>query len=73
MLFCLAVFMFAVSTMAATSSPAAKTSDLPEILLVGDSIRIGYCGAVSNALTGKAAAKRLGNLVAVRLASEVGL
>ena len=73
MLFCLAAFMFAVSTMAATSSPAAKTSDLPEILLIGDSIRIGYCGAVSNALTGKATAKRLGNLVAERLASEAGL
>ena len=38
----------------AKSAPAAKTSDLPEILLIGDSIRMGYCGAVSNALAGKA-------------------
>lgn len=41
----------------AASKPAAKTSNLPEILLIGDSIRIGYCGAVSNALAGKAEVK----------------
>ena len=41
----------------AASKPAAKTSSLPGILLIGDSIRIGYCGAVSNALAGKAEVK----------------
>ena len=41
----------------AASKPAAKSSNLPEILLIGDSIRIGYCGAVSNALAGKAEVK----------------
>ena len=41
----------------ATSKPAAKTSSLPEILLIGDSIRMGYCGAVAEALRGKAEVK----------------
>ena len=39
----------------AASLPAAKpASGLPEILLIGDSIRIGYCRAVAEALAGKA-------------------
>ena len=41
----------------ATSQPAAKTSSLPEILLIGDSIRMGYCAAVAEALRGKAEVK----------------
>jgi len=34
----------------AASLPTAKVSSLPEILLIGDSIRIGYCGAALTAL-----------------------
>ena len=34
--------------------PAARTSDLPEVLLIGDSIRMGYCRTVARALSGKA-------------------
>lgn len=41
----------------AASLPTAKVSSLPEILLIGDSIRIGYCGAVAEALRGKAEVK----------------
>ena len=41
----------------AASRPAEKTSSLPEILLIGDSIRIGYCKAVAEALNGKAEVK----------------
>ena len=39
------------------SGPAAKASELPEILLIGDSIRIGYCEAVGETLRGKAEVK----------------
>ena len=35
----------------AVSEAAGKTSSLPEILLIGDSVRIGYCGAVSEAFS----------------------
>ncbi|MBO5939860.1 MAG: hypothetical protein J6R18_01515 [Kiritimatiellae bacterium] len=38
----------------ATSVSAKKASSLPEILLIGDSIRIGYCAATAEALKGKA-------------------
>ncbi len=39
------------------SVAAQKVSSLPEMLLIGDSIRIGYCGAVAEALRGKAEVK----------------
>lgn len=38
----------------ATSMPPAVRSALPEILLIGDSIRLQYCETVSNALAGVA-------------------
>lgn len=41
----------------ATGKPAECASSLPEILLIGDSIRLGYCGTVAEALRGKAEVK----------------
>ena len=41
----------------AASEPAQKTSDLPEILLIGDSIRQLYCPYVAEALRGQAEVK----------------
>ena len=38
----------------AASVPGKCVSALPEVLLIGDSIRIGYCNAVAEALKGKA-------------------
>ena len=38
----------------AASRPAQKTSELPEVLLIGDSIRQLYCASVAEALRGKA-------------------
>ena len=38
----------------AVSAPGKRSSTLPEVLLIGDSIRIGYCAAVAEALKGKA-------------------
>ena len=40
-----------------TSEAAAAVSALPEIYLIGDSIRMGYCGDVAQELEGKAAVK----------------
>ena len=41
----------------AASEPAQKTSDLPEVLLIGDSIRQLYCPYVAEALRGQAEVK----------------
>jgi len=41
----------------AASKSAEKTSSLPEILLIGDSIREGYCKYVAEALRGRADVK----------------
>lgn len=41
----------------ASRKPAERTSDLPEILLIGDSIRIGYCRYVEQTLRGRAEVK----------------
>ena len=41
----------------AAGKPAEKASPLPEILLIGDSIRIGYCKYVAEALRNKADVK----------------
>ena len=41
----------------AANQPAKEVSSLPEMLLIGDSIRLGYCGAVAEALRGKAEVK----------------
>lgn len=41
----------------AASKPSENVSSLPEMLLIGDSIRLGYCGAVEEALCGMAEVK----------------
>ena len=41
----------------AAGHPAGKVSFLPEMLLIGDSIRCGYCEAVAEELRGKAEVK----------------
>lgn len=41
----------------AASKPAKKSSELPEVLLIGDSIRQLYCPYVAEALRGKAEVK----------------
>lgn len=41
----------------AKSTAAQKAAGLPEVLLIGDSIRMGYCDAVAEALRGKAVVK----------------
>ena len=38
----------------AASGPAQKTSELPEVLLIGDSIRQLYCASVAESLRGRA-------------------
>lgn len=61
----LLVFALACSSAAATrgyledaaNGPAQKASKLPEILLIGDSIRQLYCSAVAEELCGKAEVK----------------
>ena len=63
----------------AASNPAVKTSSLPEILLIGDSIRMGYCAAASNALAGRAEVKwpsgncQSSQAILIRLATWRGL
>lgn len=37
-----------------SSAPAEKTSALPEVLLIGDSIRMGYCSCTAKTLSGAA-------------------
>ena len=41
----------------AANEPSRKASELPEVLLIGDSIRQLYCSAVAEALRGKAEVK----------------
>ena len=41
----------------AANEPSRKASELPEMLLIGDSIRQLYCSAVAEALRGKAEVK----------------
>ena len=62
---CLHAFAFAHPSLAAAkgyledaaNGPAQKTTELPEVLLIGDSIRQLYCSAVADALRGKAEVK----------------